>query len=102
MRERIQQVLEIEKKAHAITEDAAREAELLPIQAEQEAIALLERSRAEAQEEARRMIAEANTEKDTLRILDQAKEGARRTDALAMSNFDRAVAYVISRVVGRE
>jgi hypothetical protein len=102
MRERIQQVLEIEKKAHAITEDAAREAELLPIQAEQEAIAMLERSRAEAQEQARRMIAKANTEKDTLRILDQAKESARRTDALAMSNFDRAVAYVISRVVGRE
>ena len=102
MRERIQQVLEIEKKAHAITEDAAREAELLPIQAEQEAVAMLERSRAEAQEEARRMIAEANAEIDTLRILDQAKEGARRTDALAISNFDRAVAYVISRVVGRE
>jgi len=102
MRERIQQVLEIEMQAHAITDDAAREAERLPIQAEQEAMAVLEKSRAATQEEARQMITEANAETDTLRILDQTKESAKRTDALAMSNFDRAVAYVISRVVGRE
>ena len=102
MRERIQQVLEIEKQAHAIKDDAMREAERLPVQAEQDALALLEKSKAEAQEEGRRMVAEANSASDTTHILDKAKENARRTDALARSNFDRAVAYVLSKVVGRE
>jgi len=102
MRERIQQVLEIEKQAHAIKDAAAREAERLPLLAEQAALASLEKARADAQEQARRLIAEAQAQAGTDGSIDQAQEGTRRTDALAMNNFDRAVAYVISRVAGRE
>jgi hypothetical protein len=102
MRERIQQVLDIEKQAHSIKDAAIREAEQLPLHAEQEVLARLEKTRAEAQEEARKMIADAHIQAGNVRALDQAKESAKRTEALAMSNFDRAVAYVISRVVGRE
>jgi hypothetical protein len=102
MKERIQQVLEIEKQAHAIKDAAVHEAEQLPLQAEQEILAMLEKARSEAQEEARKMIADAHAEAGNVRALDHAKESAKRTEALALSNFDRAVAYVISKVAGRE
>ncbi len=99
---RIQQVLELEKQAHAIHDSAEREAEQLPVQAEKEAQDLLERARHDAQEEARRLIAGADAGDEGGRILAQAEEKARRSEALAMTNYERAVAYVLARVTGRE
>ena len=99
---RIQQVLEIEKQAKTIHEAALHEAEQLPVQAEKEAQALIEKTRQDAQEEARRMVARAQAEEESARILAQAEEKARQTEALAMSNFERAVTYVLSRVTGKE
>jgi V/A-type H+-transporting ATPase subunit G/H len=100
--EHIQQVLEIERQARAVYEAAEREAEQLPRQVEQEAQALMEKARADAQEEARRLIANAQAPEECARILAQAEEEVRRTEALALRHFDRAVAYVLDRVVGRE
>lgn len=99
---RIQQVLEIEKQARDVHEQAARAAQQLPIQAEQEGQALIEKARAEAQEEARRIVAGAKAEDVTARVLAQAEEKNRQAEALAMSNFDRAVAYVLDRVINKE
>jgi vacuolar-type H+-ATPase subunit H len=99
---RIQQVLEIEKKAQAIHDSAVREAEQFPLRAEQEAQALIEQARAEAEEEARQLISRAHAEEETARILSQAEEEVRRMEVLAMSNFDRAVSFVLDRVAGRE
>ena|GEM_PF-380804 len=99
---RIQQVLEIEEQAEAIHAAALKEAEQLPIQAEKEAQALLEKARSEAETEAQRILASVNAEEETARILADAEEKARRLDAPAMTNFDRAVAYVISKVINRE
>ena len=56
---RIQQVLEIERRAQEIHELAIREAQQLPISAEQESQALLEKARVGAQEEARQLVANA-------------------------------------------
>jgi F0F1-type ATP synthase membrane subunit b/b' len=98
----IQQVLEIEKRAQAIHEAALREAEQLPIQAEQEAQTLIEKSRAEAVEQARQLTASAQAQEECARILAQAEEEVRRMETLAMSHFDRAVGYVLDRVIGRE
>lgn len=98
---RIQQVLDIERQAQAIHKAAIHKAAQLPIQAEQEAQALVEKTRVDAQEEARQLIANAYAEEACAQIMAQAEEDVRRMEALAMSHFDRAVGYVLDRVVGR-
>jgi len=97
----IEQVLQIEKQAQEIQEAAKREAEQLPIQAEKEAQALIEKARLEAEEEARRLIASAQSKEQSTRILGEAEEKGRQLEALAISNIDRAVNYVLERVAGR-
>lgn len=100
--ERVRQVLKIEREAQGIHDAAVREAALLPQQAEKKAQSLIEKARAEAQAEARQLIANAQAKEECARILAQAEEEARRMEALAMSHFDRAVSYVLDRVVGKE
>lgn len=102
MQERIQQVVELEKQAQAVNEEAAREAEQLLIQAEKEARALLEKNRADAQAEARALVSRTSVDAESERVLAAAEESSKQSEALAMSNFERAVAYVLSRVIGRE
>ena len=48
------------------------------------------------------MVAKAQAEEEFARILEQAEESIQKTEALAKSNVDRAVAYVLQRVIGRE
>jgi vacuolar-type H+-ATPase subunit H len=102
MKDRIQQVVELEKQAQAINDEAARQAEQLLIQAEKESRALLEKSRADAQMEARALVSKASVDAEGERVLATAEESSRQSEALAMSNFERAVAYVLDRVAGRE
>jgi len=97
----IQDVLEIESQAQAIHDRAVEEADQLPRQAEKDAQVYIEKSRAEAEEEARRIVAKAEEENETTHILAQAKESAKKTEGLAMNNFDRAVTYVLTRVIGK-
>ncbi len=99
---RIQQVLEIEKQAQEMHEIALRDAQQLPISADQESQVILEKARAEAQEEARLLIANAQAKEETTRILAEAEKKNGQVEALAMSNFDRAVNYILDRVIGRE
>ncbi|MBI5962525.1 MAG: hypothetical protein HY863_03545 [Chloroflexi bacterium] len=99
---RIQQVLEIEKQAQEVHEAALRDAQQLPILADQESQLILEKARVEAQEESRKLIASAQAKQETDRILSEAEKKNRQLEALAMSNFDRAVNYILDRVVGRE
>ena len=99
---RIQQVLEIEKKAEEIRAKAAAEAEQIPVRAEQEALELIDKARASAEEEARLLVTKAKAEQESAGILADADENIHRTDITAKNNFDRAVAYVLNRVVGRE
>ena len=100
--DRIQQVLEIEKQANAIRDEMISEAAKLPVQAQKEAQAILEKSRADAQAEAQQMIAKAQADEESADILSQADEKTRRTETLAKGNFNQAVAYVVARVIGRE
>lgn len=102
MKERIQQVVELEKEAQAVNEAAAREGEQLLIQAEKEARALLEKNRADAQVEARALVSRTSVEAESERVLATAEESSKQSEALAMSNFERAVAYVLNRVMGKE
>ncbi len=97
----IQQVLEIEKRAQEIHEAATKEAQQLPVIAEQEAQALIEKAKAEAQQKAREMVSGVRAEEESARILSEVEEKNKQFEALATSNFDRALSYVLERVVGR-
>jgi vacuolar-type H+-ATPase subunit H len=97
----IQQVLEIEKRAQEIHEAAMKEAQQLPVIAEQEAQALIEKARAEAQQKAREMVSEVKADEESARILAEVEEKNKQFEALATKNFDRAVDYVLERVIGR-
>jgi V/A-type H+/Na+-transporting ATPase subunit G/H len=99
---RIQQVLEIEKQANAIRDEMIAQAAQLPAQAEKEAQALLEKSRAAAQQEAQAILATAKAELESADIQSQAEEKIQRVETLAKGNLNRAVAYVVARVIGRE
>jgi F0F1-type ATP synthase membrane subunit b/b' len=98
---RIRQVLEIEKRAQENYETALREAQQLPMQAEQEAQQILNQARKEAQEEARQIAANAKAEEEVARTLAEAEAKNRQLEELAMSNFDRAVDYILDRVAGK-
>lgn len=97
----IQRVLEIEKKAQEIHEAAVKEAQQLPALAEQEAQALIEQAQAEAQQKAREIVSAVKADEETARILSETEEKNQQVEALARSNLDRAVAFVLERVIGR-
>ena len=97
----IQQVLEIEKKAQEVQEQAQREAQELPRVAEQEAQALIAKAKAEAEEEARRLLAEAQAEDKANEVLAEVERQGSELEAKANANLDKAVAYVLERVIGR-
>ena len=96
----IQQVLEIEKQAQEIQEKARHEAQDIPAKAEQEAQALIAKAKAEAHEEARKMIAAVQPNDASVQ---SAASGAKDNEfeASAKKNFDKAVAFVLERVIGR-
>jgi hypothetical protein len=97
----IQQVLNIEKQAQEIHDAAMKEAQQLPLVTEQEAQASIEKARAEAQQKAREMISEVKADEESARILSEVEEKNKQFETLAMSNIDRAVSYVLERVIGR-
>ena len=99
---RIQQVLEIEKQANTIRDEMIRSAALLPVQAEKEAQAMVEKERAEAQDEANQMLAKAKAEQESADIMSQSNEKILHIKTLAKGNFNRAVSYVVARVIGKE
>lgn len=96
---RIQQVLDIEKQAQEIHDIAVHDAQQLPILADQEAQSILEKARVEAHEEAHLLISKAQAQEETARILTQAEEKSRQSEAMAMTNFDRAVTYILDRII---
>lgn len=97
----IQQVLEIEKQAQEIQEKAKREAQEIPSKAEQEAQALIAKAVAEAQEEARKMVASVQSgDASTQAGADESSKNS-EFEASARKNFDKAVAFVLERVIGR-
>jgi vacuolar-type H+-ATPase subunit H len=97
----IQQVLEIEKQSRDINEKAKRDAQDLPVRAEQEGQALIAKATAEAQEEARKLVAQAQSEGGAGEILAAAAKKHTEIEALANKNLDKAVAYVLERVMGK-
>jgi len=98
----IQKVLEIEKHADNIHEKAVHEAEILPVQADQDAQTIVEKARTAAQTEAAQMVDQAKGQEQSADLLAEAEKNIQQTEMLASNNFNRAVAYVVARVIGRE
>lgn len=101
MNDRIKQVLEIEKKAKELQEKAAREAQELPVKAEQEGQALIAKAKADAEQEARKIIAAAQSTDAAQSLSADMNDKSSQFDAMAKKNFDKAVAYVVDRVIGK-
>ncbi len=97
----IQQVLEIEKQAAEMQEKAKRDAQEIPVKAEQEAQALIAKAKADAQEEARKMIANAQSVDSSSGVAAGMASKNSEFETLAKKNFDKAVAFVLERVIGR-
>jgi hypothetical protein len=98
----IQQILAYEQKASEIYDAAIKEAEQLPVIAEQEAQAMVAKARQRAEEEARALLQPADIDEECARILDQLADKLSRTEKFAKMNHDRAVDYVLARVIGME
>ncbi len=98
---RIEQVLEIERQAQGILDAATREADQLPSQAEQEARNLVEQARNQAHDEARQMVEKAQAQAETAAILAEAEKKNRETEKRASSNMEKAVSFVLGRVIGK-
>ena len=97
----IQQVLEIEKQAQEIQEKAKRESQEIPVKAEQEAQVLIAKAKSDAQEEARKMIADIQATGMAAQTAADLASNNSETEAKAKANFDKAVAFVLERVIGR-
>ena len=98
---RIEQVMEIERQAQQILDSAKQEAERLPVQAEREASEIIERTRTEAQAAAQRVISEAAAQDETATIAAESQKRIRESEDLAKRNLDRAVQFVLDRVLGK-
>jgi len=96
----IQQVIELEKHAQEIRDQAEHEAEQLPLQAEQQAQSLIQQARTEAQGQAQKLVSEVQGDEATARILGEADAKNKELESAARKNFDRAVKYIVDQVVG--
>jgi vacuolar-type H+-ATPase subunit H len=74
----------------------------MPVDAEKEAEAFVEKARLNAQNEARELISKAEAKEEAGRILSEAEEKGKQMEAAARKNFDKAVAYVLKQVLNRE
>jgi len=97
----IQQVLEIEKQAQEIQEKAKRESQEIPVKAEQEAQVLIAKAKSDAQEEARKIIADVHIDDTSDQMAADLASRNSELDAKAKTNFDKAVTFVLERVIGR-
>lgn len=98
---RIGEVIEVEKRAQEMVARATHEAEQLPIEAEARAVAIAEGARAAAQDQAARIIQEATQAADSSQIISHTEENMSRIARLADKNLEKAISYVLERVLGR-
>ena len=99
--ERIQQVLEIEKQAKEIQEQAKRKAQEIPVKAQQEAQEIIAKAKASAQEDARKMVESVQSSDASAQAESDEASGNSEFEASARKNLDKAVAFVLERVIGR-
>jgi len=97
---RIREVLDVEQQALDLLERAKHEAEQAPLQAETKARELIEGGRALAQAEAQGLVEAAQGGEQASDILAAANARMKKSAESAEKNMEKAVAYVLERVVG--
>lgn len=101
--ETIAQVLDIERQAVQVRDEAERRAEEIVQQARRDAEKRRHEILVEARRQADQIVAEGREEAEARRerLLSQAEEEARRVESLSEPNFERAVSFVIREVAER-
>ena len=97
----IREVLEVEKQAEELLAAAKREVERLPLDAETDARGIIEQERAAAREEARRILEEARSGGEAAEILARTQERMGEAEKRAAVHLEKAVAFVLERVIGK-
>ncbi|HQE91497.1 MAG TPA: hypothetical protein PLQ66_01740 [Anaerolineae bacterium] len=99
----ITRIFTIEKAATKMHSDAQQQAAELIAVAEKAALNLRDHRMKLARQEAERLIAagEQQAEAENARIIAQADAEAQRLEATAAQNLDRAVDFVLARVIGQ-
>ena len=102
--ETIAKVLSVEEAAVGFYEDAQRQAANVIAEAKKAASAVREQTLAHVRQQAEKIAAESRqtAEVERARIIAQADAEAQRMENLAAQHLDRAVSFVLDRVVGRE
>ncbi len=98
---RIEQVMQIESQAQQILDAAKQDAARLPLQAERDAQDIIAQARAQAQAEAEKMLAQAASQNETARIGAEAEKRIHDSEEVGKRNMDRAVDYVLTKVLGK-
>ena len=98
---RIREVIEVEQRALELLAQANREAERIPLEAEAEAAAFLDSARRSAQDQARRIIDEAQQSDEAAETIARAQAEMMRITSLADKNLEKAIAFVVDSVLGR-
>ena len=99
---RIQEVMQVEKRAEELLASATREAGDLPAQAESEAREMLAKAREAAKAEADDLVERAQSEVNATEIMSKTQEKIRQAKALGLKNFERAVAFVLEQLLATE
>ena len=96
-------ILAVERDAARIHEEAQREATRMLADAEKAAVALRDQLMEQAQKQAADLVAasQAASVAERMRILSEAEAQATEVEAQAAEPIDRAVAYILSRIVPR-
>ncbi len=101
--ETIARIFAIEKTAAKLHSDAQQQAAAIVAEAEKAADDIRKLSLAQARQDAEHIIAtgEQQAESENARIIAQAGADAQRLDAIAATHLERAVDFVLARVVGQ-
>lgn len=99
--ELVKKILEIEKEAQHQYEAAVEEAKRLPVEAELNARALVEKAQQEAKAEAAALLADARSHYSPAQILQDAEDEVKRKESVAKLHMEKAVYYVLDRLQGK-
>lgn len=95
---KVQQILQIEDHAQKIRMDAQETAKQMLVDAQTEVQKLKDESHQAAEQEAEAIRQQALSEESSARILNQSKLKGEQKETLAKQNFNKAVDYVLSEL----
>jgi len=99
----ITRILNVERQAVQIRDEAQQEATRLIEEAERAAAAAKENALDQARQEAEQIVAEGQAEAEQARsgVIAQARQEAERSEEAMLKQLDHAVRYVLEQVTGK-